>query len=225
MPKEFANAQDLVAVKEIREGTLLLKDGSLRQVLMVNGINFALRSEVEQNTITASYQNFLNALDFPLQIIIHSRKINIDKYLEKLATCEQAEPTPILRNQNAEYREFIKGFIEKNAIMEKTFFVVVPWVTVSLPTTKSLMRFIPFLGRSKNADAAEAKEKEESFEESLEQLKQRVSQVVEGLASVGLEAIPLGNRELAEMLYNFYNPESVERENIPLPEGSANTKS
>jgi type IV secretory pathway VirB4 component len=217
MPKEFANAQDLVAIKEIRDSTLVLKDGGLRQVLMVSGVNFALRSETEQNIITAGYQNFLNTLDFPLQIIIHSRKINIDKYLQKLASYEQAEPSPLLRNQNAEYREFIRGFVEKNAIMEKTFFAVVPWVAVPLPTAKSVLRFIPFLGRSKAAEATEAQEKEESFEESLEQLQQRVSQVVEGLAAVGLQAIPLGNRELAEMLYNFYNPESVEKEGMTLP--------
>ena len=217
MPKEFANAQDLVAVKEIRDNVLVLKDKSLRQVLMVNGLNFALRSEVEQNTITASYQNFLNTLDFPLQIIIHSRKINISKYLEKLAAFEQSEPSPLLRNQNAEYREFIRGFVEKNAIMEKTFFVVVPWVTVSLPTTKNLMRFIPFMRKTEAAEVAEQQEKEETFTEWLEQLSQRTSQVVEGLAAIGLEAVILGNRELAEMLYNFYNPESVEREDLNLP--------
>jgi len=217
MPKEFANAQDLVAVKEIRDSALVMKDGGLRQVLMVNGLNFALRSEVEQNTITAGYQNFLNTLDFPLQIIIHSRKINVAKYLEKLAVFEQSEPTPILRSQNAEYREFIRGFVEKNAIMEKTFFVVVPWITVSLPTTKGLLRFIPFLKKNEAAKTAEAEEKEETFTESLEQLSERTSQVTEGLGAIGLEAVILGNRELAEMLYNFYNPESVERENLNLP--------
>ncbi|MBM3256883.1 MAG: hypothetical protein FJY98_00935 [Candidatus Liptonbacteria bacterium] len=223
MPKQFANAQDLVAVKEVRDGVLVLRDGSLRQILMVNGMNFALRSETEQNTITSGYQNFLNTLDFPLQVIIHSRRINISKYLDKLGGFEKTEPSPLLRNQNSEYREFIRGFVEKNAIMEKTFFVVIPWVTVALPSTRSILRFIPFLKQNENAAAAAAEEKEGDFKESLEQLNQRTAQVIEGLNAIGLEAVALGNKELAEMLYNFYNPESVEREDLTIPGSEAKT--
>ncbi|MCR4328758.1 MAG: hypothetical protein NUV53_04620 [Patescibacteria group bacterium] len=218
MPKEFANAQTLVAVKDIRDNVLILNDGGLRQILMVNGINFALRSEVEQNTITAGYQNFLNTLDFPLQILIHSRKINIDEYLIKLASREQAELSPLLRSQNSEYREFIRGFVEKNAIMEKSFFVVIPWFPSAIPTKQTIMRFIPFLKHSKEENDAAATDKEDSFEESLEQLKDRVEQISEGLSSIGLDSVILDNKALAELLYNFYNPESIEKENINLPD-------
>ncbi len=221
MAKDFANAQDLVMVREIRDNVLVLRDGSLRAILMVNGLNFALRSETEQNIITAGYQNFLNTIDFALQIIIHSRRINISKYLAKLESFERNEPSPLLRNQNAEYRAFIRGFVEKNAIMEKTFLVVVPWIGgLSLPSKKSMLRFIPFLKPNTNAaaEAAEKEKKESDFAGHLEQLSQRTNQIIEGLATIELEAAQLDNQALAEILYNFYNPESVERKDLTLPE-------
>ena len=121
MPGNFASAQDLVSVDEIREDVVLLKDGSLRQVVMVGGVNFALKSDTEQNLITSAYQNFLNGIDFPLQIVVHSRKVNIEKYLDGLARYSAEEVSPLLQNQAEEYREFIRGFVQKNAIMEKTF--------------------------------------------------------------------------------------------------------
>src|SRR4051812_28542163 len=105
MSPTFANAQDLVALKEIRDNTLVLKSGELRQILMVGGINFSLKSESEQNVITEGYQNFLNGLNFPIQIIIHSRKINVEKYLESLTERRGQEPSALLQDQIAEYQE------------------------------------------------------------------------------------------------------------------------
>src|SRR5258708_11607750 len=102
MPTGFGNSQDLVAIKEIREGTVILKDGGLRQIVMVSGMNFALKSTVEQEIITNAYQNFLNSVDFPLQIIVHSRKINIEKYLSTLAEWSDRETSPILKSQGSE---------------------------------------------------------------------------------------------------------------------------
>ena len=135
---DVGNTQDLVAIKEIKEGTLVLKDGGLRQIIMVGGVNFALKSEMEQNILTQGYQNFLNSVSFPLQIVIHSRKVNIEKYLDELAGYQIAETSPLLKNQGEEYREFIRGFVQKNAIMEKSFFVTIPFTPIKLPTPKSV---------------------------------------------------------------------------------------
>lgn len=219
MPKEFGNAQDLVVIEDIKENTVILKSGSLRQVIMVSGVNFALKSEAEQNIITQAYQNFLNGLDFQLQILIHSRKVNIEKYLEKLEEFGSKETSPILQNQAGEYREFIRGFVQKNAVMEKTFLVVVPFFPLSLPSKGSIIKFIPFLNKGKNKEAEEKAREEAAanFAENQAQLKQRVSQVLEGLFAIGLEAVVLGDEQLIGLFYNFYNPESVEREKINLP--------
>ena len=127
MPKDFANSQDLVFLDEVRDSTIVLKDGTMRQVVMVSGINFSLKSEGEQSAITAGYQNFLNSLDFPIQIIIHSRKINIEKYLSDMDARMREEQSPLLQNQISEYREFVRKFVEENAIMGKSFLVVVPY--------------------------------------------------------------------------------------------------
>lgn len=224
--QDLGNSLDLVDIDEIRESVVVMKDGSLKQVVMIGGLNFALKSEAEQNIITQAYQNFLNGIDFPLQIVIHSRKVNIDKYIEGLLARKDTEPSPLLRSQIDEYAEFIKGFVEKNAIMEKTFLVVVPFYPTNiLPSKKTMSGFLPFFGNKKDAKSvataknANDEEKEKTFKEGLEQLAQRTSQVMSGLMTIGLEVTVLGNDELIELFYNFYNPQTVEREDITTPSG------
>lgn len=210
----FGNSQDLVEIDDIKQSTLILRDGSFRQIIMVGGINFSLKSEEEQNALILAYQNFLNSVDFPMQIMVHSRKINVDKYLEDLDKRMREEPSPLLQNQISEYRQFIREFVAENAIMEKSFLVVVPWYPVSLAaTTGGVFSNLPFLGRKKD----EAKDKaaaEENFRENHEQLSQRSNQVLQGLQAVGLEAVILSDEELLELFYNFYNPGTTERQTV-----------
>lgn len=218
MPGNFANSQDLVDVKEIKESTLILKDGSLRQILMVGGVNFALKSEEEQGVISAAYGNFLNSIDFDIQILVHSRKINIDRYLADLDRKIAEEQSPLLKNQISEYREFVRQFVSDNAIMSKTFLVVVPWHPLSLPSAKSVGGIFSF-GKKETEEQKRANEAELSadFKKNLEQLSQRVSQVSDGLSAVGLDVVALNDEQLTELFYNYYNPESTEKENINLP--------
>ncbi len=225
---DLGNSLDLVNIKNIRDATVVMKDGGMRQVLMVGGVNFALKSESEQNIITQGYQNFLNGVDFPLQIVVHSRKVNIDRYLEGLEARKDAEESPLLQSQIREYVEFIRGFVQKNAIMEKTFLVVVPFFPVSLAsTTKAAKGFLPsFLNKKKDAagEAKDAEEGERIFEENLAQLAERVSQVMNGLSVIGLDATVLKDDALIELFYNFYNPQTIERKNITLPQGERNAR-
>jgi type IV secretory pathway VirB4 component len=222
---DLGNSLDLVNIKEIRDSTVIMKDGGMRQIIMVGGVNFSLKSETEQNIMVQGYQNFLNGVDFPLQIVVHSRKVNIEKYIGELLARKEVEEAPLLQNQIEEYAEFIKGFVQKNAIMEKTFLVVVPFFPTSLAsTTKAAKGFLPFLKKKKDK-AAEAKDTEESeriFQENLAQLNQRVSQVINGLLVIGLETTILGNDALVELFYNFYNPQTIERKNISLPQEAQN---
>lgn len=218
--QDLGNSLDLVDIQEIRENTVIIKDGSLRQIVMVGGMNFSLKSEDEQNIITQGYQTFLNSIDFALQILIHSRKVNIDKYIEGLVHRKEVEQSPILQNQIDEYVEFIRGFVQKNAIMEKTFLVVVPFYPVTVGGMKKATSFIPFLGKKKPDEASVAKDKEEIdriFQENLAQLNQRTSQVMSGLLNIGLDATLLGYEQLVELFYNFYNPQTIERQNMPVP--------
>ncbi len=209
----FGNSQELVDIENVRDNTLVLKDGSLRQVIIVGGINFSLQSEEEQNTLILSYQNFLNSVNFPIQIIIHSRKINIDHYLAELASRAKEESSPLLQNQITEYQEFIRQFVAENAIMEKTFLVVVPWYPVGIaPVSGSIFGKLPFFGKKANAEAEEAAARETRFKTDLEQLNERSLQILQGLSTMGLEAMVLKDDALVELFYNFYNPGTTERE-------------
>ncbi|MDR3581916.1 MAG: hypothetical protein P4L67_01435 [Candidatus Pacebacteria bacterium] len=222
-PKQDAgNSLDLVDIKEIKEKTVIVKDGSFRQLVMVGGVNFSLKSDSEQTIITQAYQTFLNSIDFPLQIVIHSRKVNIDRYIQTLLVRKEAESSPILQNQIDEYAEFIKGFVQKNAIMEKIFLVVVSFYPVvgegSIKSASSAFSSLPFFGKKKTtATEQQAKNKEDedkTFKEHLEQLNQRTTQVTSGLLSIGLEATVLGDEQLVELFYNFYNPQTIEQKNV-----------
>jgi type IV secretory pathway VirB4 component len=218
--QEAGNSLDLVDIKEIKENTVIVQDGSLRQVIMVGGVNFSLKSDTEQNIITQGYQTFLNSIDFPLQIVIHSRKVNIEGYIQTLIERKEEETSPILQNQIDEYTKFVSGFVEKNAIMEKIFLVVVSFYPVSaLPNVKKVSGMLPFFGKkTQTTDAATAQRAEEEtrmFGENLAQMTQRVSQVTAGLLNIGLEATVLGDEQLVELFYNFYNPQTIERAKAP----------
>lgn len=223
LKQDLGNSLDLVNIKDIRDDTIIMKDGGMRQIVMIGGVNFALKSEAEQNIITQGYQNFLNGVDFPLQILVHSRKVNIDHYIDGLLARRDAEESPLLRSQIDEYAEFVRGFVKKNAIMEKTFLLVVPFYPTSIiPTSKGMMGFIPFLNKkeSKEEVAKDAAEAERIFQENLGQLNQRTTQALAGLTSIGLEATVLTKDALVELFYNFYNPQTIERKNMSLPQQS-----
>jgi len=218
--QDAGSSLDLVDIKEIKQNTVVVKDGSFRQVIMVGGVNFSLKSETEQNIITQAYQTFLNGIDFPLQILIHSRKVNIDKYIEALAARKEIEQSPILQNQIDEYSKFVQGFVEKNAIMEKIFLVVVSFYPVSvLPNAKKVSVAIPFFGKKKISPAETAQRTEEAekmFGENLAQLSQRTTQVTGGLLNIGLETTVLNDEQLIELFYNFYNPQTIEHKKTPV---------
>ncbi len=222
---ESQSTQNLIDIADIKEGAIILKSGALRQVLMVSGMNFALKSEQEQNLVLGSYANFLNSIDFPVQVIIHSRKVNVEKYLEMIETRKEQEQNPLLKNQVEEYQNFISEFVRANAIMIKNFFVIVPYEPIQVAkqaagALSGLSNILPFGNKKSAAEIQKqsAQESEETFQKNLFQLKQRIDRVSEGLRVIGLNVIPLNDDALIELFYNFYNPETVEqkKENMSL---------
>lgn len=223
-PKEAQPTQKFIEVKGVKNGVLILKNGGLRQILMVSGMNFDLKSQEEQEAITFSYQNFLNSLNFSIQIFIHSRKINIESYLEALGKTENQEVNPLLRTQISEYREFIRSFVQENAIMSKTFFVVVPFDPVEIPGTSEGGIFSKLIGGSKKPSAQALAAQEKSLSQHLGQLQQRTDQIISGLGQVGLRAVSLNDDETIELFYNLYNPETVEKKGLDLLATGTNNK-
>ena len=208
-----SSTQQFVDVEDIRDGVVILKNGGLRRVLMVSGINLDLKSEEEQDIILHSFQNFLNALDFSVQFVIHSRKMNIGDYLEKLRDRETAEENELLKNQISEYLEFIKSFVETNAVMAKTFFAVVPYDPIQIPKAgENLIASLKFWGKK-------SQNKDEGWEQKTTQLNQRTDTVINGLNQIGLRAVALNNEELIELFYNLYNPATVEKKDLKIAHG------
>lgn len=227
-PKEALPTQQFIEIDTITNGVVILKNGGLRQILMVSGINFDLKSEEEQGMLISIFQNFLNSLDFTVQIFIHSRKLNIDTYLQNLSVRESQESNELLKNQIAEYQEFIRAFVSENAIMNKTYFVVVSYDPIKIPeggaaVTQSVLEFLKKKGVAKPTErlGAGVGEKEKELEHHIEQLAQRTSQVVAGLNQMDLRAVPLNNEELTELFYNLYNPETVEKKGIAFAQTDA----
>lgn len=212
--KESLPTQDFIGIESIENGIIKLKTGALRKVLLVSGTNFSLKSEEEQGIITYAFQGFLNSLNFSIQIFIHSRKLNIADYLAKFEERESQEENQLLRNLIVEYREFIKTFVSQNAIMQKNFFVIVPYDPLNLPKA-GLDIADKMLGWFKSRASSE-NEKSENIDEVMEQLNQRVDRVVGGLNQIGLRAVPLDTDELLELFYNLYNPTTIEKKGMEL---------
>lgn len=214
--KQTPSTQELLEVTGIEQDALVLKNGGLRKLLIVSGMNFELKSEEEQNTVVAGYQNFLNALDFPLQIFIHSRKINIGEYREGLRAHANAE-NELLKSLLAQYDGFIASLVSDNAIMQKRFFAVIPHDPFILPGAgKTIAEKITKAFKRSPAEPAEKSEDASAIPETeFATLNQRAEQAINGLSAIGLRALPLVKDELIELLYNLYNPETTERRGIP----------
>ncbi len=210
MPQAPLSTQELIEADRIERDAVILKGGGLRRILLVSGLNFELRSEDEQNIALGGYQNFLNGLDFPVQIMIHSRKINIDSYIEGLGTTQASEENPLLAELIGDYRAFIASLVAQNPIMEKKFFVVVPYDPYFADAGIALMRTISSLF-GKKKPSADAAEQGESLDAAFVKLDEYTEQAISGLAQIGLRAVPLMKDELAELFYNLCNPETIER--------------
>jgi len=206
--------QQFVEIEEIKNGVVRLKNGGLRKILIVSGINFDLKSEEEQGLILRGFQNFLNVLDFQIQFLIHSRKVNINAYLDKIKERKSQETNDLLKIQIDEYVEFVRSFVEKNPIITKSFFAIVPYSpAASVSTAKK-----GILGLFGKTTAQKTKPKEdESLEKDLQQLGYRVREVTDGLEQIGLVVVPLKDDELIELFYNLYNPGIIEKRGGEIP--------
>jgi hypothetical protein len=203
-----ASTQEHLRIAEIRDGVIILTSGELRQVLLVSSINFALKSEDEQNAIVFQFQNFLNSLTFPIQIVMQSRRLDLAPYLGQLQERMDNEQNELIRLQIADYIEFIKRLLSVANIMDKNFFVVVPF---SPPATKKGGLFSQIFGSSKRL---QPRFPADLFATYKQQLTQRVSVVSSGLSSIGLRSALLTTQQLVELFYAAYNPEEATKERL-----------
>src|SRR3989338_8642108 len=195
-------AQAHLPIAEIKDNTVVLKDGPLRAVLLVSSINFALKSDDEQQAIVSAYVGFLNSIDFPLQVVVQSRRLQIQPYVDMLMKREREQTNELLRIQIADYRSFIQELVEIGQIMTKRFHVVVGYNPVSNKKRSFWSRFKEIL-----RPVSAIRLKEEHFQERKKDLDSRVHHVMTGLESIGLSIVQLDTQSLIELYYSTYNPD------------------
>jgi hypothetical protein len=205
--KISTSTQRYLDVAEVRDGVIVMKDGTMRSVLLVSSLNFALKSEDEQNAIVAAYVSFLNNLEYPLQIVIQSREFKIDPYLETLEKKQREQTNELLRVQTAEYLSYIKELISLGKIMNKRFFVVISYD----PLSNKQKGFFPRLMETFKP-ATLIRLKEEKFRRRQEALSARTEEIAGGLSSMGLQAATLDTQSIIELLYNTYNPDTAQNQ-------------
>ncbi len=198
---ERPSSQKYIPFAEIRDNTVIMKDGHMRAVILVSSLNFALKSEDEQRGVIQGYVQFLNSLDFELQIVMQSRQLNIDKYLEKLDQLARQQDNELLRKQTGSYRSFIAKLVEDAKIMDKKFYVVVPYSPFSNKKKNFWNRFNEVLFPS-----TIIKMNQEKFDDYTMELQRRIGRVQGGLQGVGLKTQQLDTQALIELYYNTYNP-------------------
>lgn len=195
------STQSRMQIAEIKDDTVVLKDGTLRAVLLVSSINFALKSEDEQNAIISGYVQFLNLLDSPLQILVQSRKLDLDGYLLSITEAEKKQTNELLKLQMAEYKQYISELVEMGNIMTKRFYIVVPYD----PMSSGNMGFWKRMGNVLSPTNV-IKLNQKQFMDRREDLMVLVDKVLMGLSGMGLRATLLDTQSLIELYYNTYNP-------------------
>ncbi|MFA6171171.1 MAG: hypothetical protein WCW77_03445 [Patescibacteria group bacterium] len=203
------STQSYLDISEIRDNTLVMKDGTMRAVIMVSSLNFALKSDDEQNAIVAAYVSFLNNIEFPLQIVIQSRELNIENYMKDLGQRQKEQTNELLKIQTAEYIQYVKELISIGKIMSKHFYIIVPYN----PLSDKQKAFFPRLMDVFRA-ATLVRMKDEMFFRRKVQLDYRAENIIGGLMSMGLNAVQLDTQGLIELLYNTYNPETSSNEKL-----------
>jgi hypothetical protein len=192
--------QQFLKLSEIRDDLIVMKDGTLRAVLAVSSTNFDLKSEEEQNALIYSYQRFLNSLEFHIQILVQSRKMDITEYISKLNALAEKQTNELLRMQTQEYVEFIERLVESANVMNKEFYVIIPYDISVNPASTGLFARLFGLGQSKQIADREA-----NIANGRKQLDERVNTIAASLSSCGLRAVRLGTDQLIELIYNSYN--------------------
>ncbi len=201
-----ASTQRYLPFKEIRDGLVVMKDGSLRSILLTSSVNFDLKSDIEQNSIIYQYQNFLNSLAFPIQIIVQSKKLDLTEYISKLKDLELKQQNDLLKVQMQEYISFIQRLLEVTNVMEKKFFVVVSYYPDNVTTKGLWQKIFP------------AKEdtivKEKDFQLAKEKITERIDIIINGLNSIGLSSLPLSTQEITEVMYVHFNPSTSKHQKL-----------
>lgn len=204
--------QNSLLISEIRDGMVIMSDGSFRAVIASKSINFDLMSSREREGVEFSYQNFLNALYFPIQIFIRSQRVDIGPYIDRLATIRRSQDNMLLNVLMDDYINFIDVLSQEANIMDKSFFVIVPYFPTG-DLTNVLAQSKGIFGKLfQKPQTTATKIDKASYEKAKDEIKNRVDSVTSGLFQIGVKSVQLNTKELGELYYNMYNPDTAVRE-------------
>lgn len=216
-PKTNPNStQNTLQIAEIRDGIVIMNDGSYRSVIMVKSINFDLMSSQEQEAVEYSYQGFLNSLYFPVQIFVRSQQVDLQPYIEKLDKIRTEHDNMLLALLMEDYINYIDQLSQQTNIMDKKFYVVVPYFPV-VDVQKALSQskgFITGLAKIFNSKEERVVINEAELEKAKTELRNRVQAVLGGLMQCGIQGLPLDTQELIELYYDTYNPDTATRQQL-----------
>lgn len=217
-PSNANSTQNALQISEIRDGVVIMNDGSFRAVIMCRSINFDLMSPQEREAVEFSYQGFLNSLYFPVQIFIRSQKVDMRPYLEKLYKIRTNQENMLLGLLMEDYIAFLDDIVQQTNIMDKKFYVAIKYPDTEVDVRKALKQSTSFftgvMGLFSSGKDQHITINEASLEEAKTQLRHRVQAVMQGLAQCGVQSIPLDTEELIELYYDAYNPDTATRQQI-----------
>lgn len=206
------STQATLLISELRDNVVIMKDGSFRAVVACKSINFDLMSDMEREGVEYSYQNFLNSLKFTTQILVRSQRVDIGPYLERLSEIRRNNDNMLLGVLMDDYINFVDILSQEANIMDKSFFIIIPYYP-SADMEKTLQQtknFFKSLSRSKGPDVTRIDRA--TYDKALTELNNRVDSVTSGLFQIGIQSVRLNTKELAELYYNFNNPDTAVRE-------------
>lgn len=204
--------QNSLLISELRDGMVIMSDGSFRAVIACKSINFDLMSSREREGVEYSYQNFLNALYFPVQIFIRSQRVDIGPYIDRLTTIRRAQDNMLLNVLMDDYINFIDILSQEANIMDKSFFVIVPYYPAGdLNTLKDQGKGF-FSKIFAKPQTTATKIDKVAYDKAKDEIKNRVDSVTSGLFQIGVKSVQLNTKELGELYYNMYNPDTAVRE-------------
>ncbi len=210
------STQNMLQIAEIRDGIVIMNDGSFRSVVMVNSINFDLMSRSEQEAVEFNYQNFLNSLYFEVQIFIRSQKVDMGPYIEKLDKIRSEHDNMLLALLMDDYTAYIEALSQQTNIMDKKFYIVVPYFP-HVEIQKAFTQSKNFLGGIASLFSKQEQHiviNEEDLEKAKSELRNRVQTVLDGLLQCGIQSLPLDTEELIELFYDAYNPDTATRQQL-----------
>ena len=212
------STQNTLQIAEIRDGIVIMNDGSFRSVIMVKSINFDLMSPQERESVEFSYQGFLNSLYFPIQIQVRSQKVDLRPYIEKLDKIRSEHDNMLLALLMEDYIEFMNGVAMSTNIMDKRFYVVIPFIPVGLDAQKAVEAGKNFIGNLLGSFTAPKEQhvtiNEADLEAAKTELRNRVQAALAGLLQCGIQGLPLDTQELIELYYDAYNPDTATRQQL-----------